>query len=562
MNVFMMKFLKKYKLRIFVEIVLSLFFFIMSLIPAFLIKILIDFIVNGDKNSIQTTLFLFLCLFYIVNSILNYFANEYFVLTRQYLLYDIRISLLDSISKIDYLQYQKIKIGELLYSITSDVANIGLYIDFLISLIVNILKIIALIVILSFISVKLILFYLLIVPIYILLVYYFKKKIILFNYQVKQMEAKMTEEFHDYFEKNIIYRVFSVIRIKLLKISEFLHSIIIFNKKAIMVERSASIVTGSITGLWSIILLWISSILILNKQITLGEMVLYFNLSNYLYTPIDALVNLFYSFQSMNVSYKRIANIMLLSTEDYSENKIEISDVCDVEFDDVSLIVDDKVILKDINFKTSSKKIFIIGSSGSGKTTLINMLIKLIKPTKGNIKVNGIPIEKIKDYTKFIGVCFDKEYIINDTVYNNIKFYRNISSGFLIDELINLLELNDFSDIFKQQDIESVISKNFSKGQRQRIALARALYSKPKILVLDEALSGVEYSMEKRILDKIDQYLPNSLKIISTHRINLINDDDIVIYLENGRLIYYGKFSEIKKVDMSISYKSRRGGGD
>lgn len=221
----------------------------------------------------------------------------------------------------------------------------------------------------------------------------------------------------------------------------------------------------------------------------------------------------------------------------YFNDKLDSIKFSNVEFS----YNNNKKILENINLLiTKGKPIGIIGKSGSGKTTLVNLSLGLITPTTGHILFNN----KEKDLSLFlpkIGYVTQNINLINDTVVKNIAYgidekkidYKKI------DSLLTDLDLNNFIQGL-DKNITNLIGEKGAKlsgGQLQRIAIARALYFEPEILILDEATSSLDEETEKKILELIKKYLSQSLTIIISHKKDTLKYCSTIYKLDNKRLI-------------------------
>ena len=214
-----------------------------------------------------------------------------------------------------------------------------------------------------------------------------------------------------------------------------------------------------------------------------------------------------------------------------------------------------KYILKNINLKIKKgEKIGLIGKTGSGKTTLINILMGLVEPSKGEIKVNNLSIFNKKnkfEWKKFVAHVPQDIYLSDNTIAENIAF--GIEKKYIdmqrVIEAAKKSQLHDFI-ISKKLTYETTIGEmgiQLSGGQRQRLAIARALYKDLKFLVFDEATSALDSQCEKFLMDEI--YKLHDLTIILVaHRLTTLSKCDKIIDLENGEIKKIYEEEEIKKI--------------
>lgn len=200
----------------------------------------------------------------------------------------------------------------------------------------------------------------------------------------------------------------------------------------------------------------------------------------------------------------------------------------------------DSSLFKNINVKIQKNTtVGLIGESGAGKSTLVDIILGLLKPDNGHIKVDGVKIQdQCREWQNIIGYVPQNIYLIDDTIAKNIAF------GFETDQIdrealqraIDISQLNSF--VNDQPDgIESIVGERgvrISGGQRQRIGIARALYHNPSVLVLDEATSALDIDTEKWVMEAINNLQHDKTIIIITHRLSTVERCDEVYKLDKG----------------------------
>ena len=198
------------------------------------------------------------------------------------------------------------------------------------------------------------------------------------------------------------------------------------------------------------------------------------------------------------------------------------------------------------------QKIGFIGKSGAGKSTLIDLILGLIKPTKGNIFVDGLTLnENLEPWQKLIGYVPQDIYLLDDTIKNNIAFglKANDINQEVILKSIKLSRLKDYVSSLEKKENTVIGNRGIrvSGGQKQRIGIARALYHNPRILILDEATSSLDTINEKIIMEDIYNTAENITLIIITHRHKSVSRCDKVYLLDNGKIIDEGKYTDLEK---------------
>jgi len=204
------------------------------------------------------------------------------------------------------------------------------------------------------------------------------------------------------------------------------------------------------------------------------------------------------------------------------------------------------------------KFIAFVGPSGGGKSTLIDLILGLLAPSSGSILISDLsPIDAIKKWPGAIG------YVPQDVFIQNSTVKENICLGFdpktVPDELIwDALKLADLSEFIEGLDGQlsykiSDAGKNLSGGQRQRLGIARALLTKPKILIFDEATSALDAETENRVSDSVLKLIGDCTVIFIAHRLSVVRSADMIYYLDKGKIINQGTFEELRKLNADFN---------
>ena len=193
-------------------------------------------------------------------------------------------------------------------------------------------------------------------------------------------------------------------------------------------------------------------------------------------------------------------------------------------------------IIKGINFRINQNEfIGITGNSGSGKTTLIDLITGLIRPTKGKILIanNNIKNIDLKYWRSNLGIVFQDSYLVNDTIAANIALGEKNIDRFKVKKCLKQANAYDFIKNLEKGIDELIFDRGtrFSGGQKQRLALARALYKEPKILIMDEATSGLDRSSENIFIESLKRIRGSIIIIIISHKENILNSCDRVVII-------------------------------
>lgn len=217
-------------------------------------------------------------------------------------------------------------------------------------------------------------------------------------------------------------------------------------------------------------------------------------------------------------------------------------------------------VLRDINFTVNKgEMIGLIGASGAGKTTIVDLLLRLLEPTTGQILLDGRSAEEIDliDWRHHIGYVSQDIFLINDTLENNIRFHDATMSEQTIMAAAQMANIDDF---IKQcpEGLQTVVGERgvtLSAGQRQRIIIARVLARRPQILVLDEATSALDNESELKIQEVIRSLKGKITVVAIAHRLSTIIDSDRLLILDQGRITQEGRPQDLLDDKNSYLFK-------
>jgi ABC-type multidrug transport system fused ATPase/permease subunit len=226
-----------------------------------------------------------------------------------------------------------------------------------------------------------------------------------------------------------------------------------------------------------------------------------------------------------------------------------------------------KIVLNNVSLKYSEKdslaldnvsltinegtSVALVGPSGAGKTSLVDVILGVIQPSSGSITISGTePSLAVTQWPGAIGYVPQDVVLINGTIRENVAlgFPPDEANEGLIHTALEIAQLNDFIQS-ERLGIDMRVGERgarISGGQRQRIGLARALFTKPKLLVLDEATSALDGETEATITEAISRLKGSVTVLMIAHRLSTIRNVDQVVYMENGKIIYSGIFDEVR----------------
>ncbi len=269
--------------------------------------------------------------------------------------------------------------------------------------------------------------------------------------------------------------------------------------------------------------------------------------------PINEMASLYSSLITALAGAERVFEMMEEEVEDFNgkvafdPNNMKGT----IDFEHVNFsYVEGKPVLKDFTVDVrSGHKIALVGATGSGKTTIVNLLLRFYDINSGTIKIDGVNINDMskKDLRDAISIVLQDAVLFEDTVENNIKYGKENATQEEFEDALKLANCYKFVNRLPQKEktILTEGASNISQGQRQLLTIARAVLANPKILILDEATSSVDTRTEKKIQDAMVKLMANRTSIIIAHRLSTIQDADLIVVLDQGRVMEMGNHEEL-----------------
>lgn len=342
-------------------------------------------------------------------------------------------------------------------------------------------------------------------------------------------------------------KLFGILNYKHAEFSHKQSKVVERQKKLNILSQWNNIIDTTLVQILVTVIYIIGANLVFKFQLSVGSVFAFITYSAYVTGPISAILNIGYLLSGIIPSTKRYYEFMNLQ-EETDKGKLIKPEFGNLKLEEVFFSYEtDKPILTDVNIEIpKGSKTVLIGKNGSGKSTIINLLTRMYEPTAGQIKLKGVNIFEItlESYRNMISVVSQQIYLFNDTIRNNICIYKKVS-----DEVIETAcKDSGLEDFLKEVSLDYVVGQNgamLSGGQKQKIALARALVHDKPIIIFDEVTSNTDVYSEHQINGLLHTRLKEKTVIIITHKQEILQDVDQIVMLKDGAVVGTGKYDDL-----------------
>lgn len=487
---------------------------------------------------------------------------------------EIRKQAFDKLQKLSFSYYDTTSSGWIMARMTSDARKLASIISWgIVDLLWGIVFMIGILIVSITINWRLSLILIILVPVFLLLTLYFRKKILKEYRGVRKINSQITASFNESFMGSNTSKTLG-----LEKQNEEEFDVLINNMKsrAIRAGIFSSIFWPTILVLGYFGVACIAtygSTMVLSDNvkllITTGTLYLFLDYAMRFFEPVMSIARIISDFQQAQASAERV--ISLIETEPDVKDTVEVIEkygdlynpkkenwedlIGEIEFKDVTFKYKgtDKEVLSNFNLKINQgKMIALVGETGSGKSTIVNLISRFYEPTTGEILIDNVDYKKrsIGWLHSNMGYVLQTPLLFSGNILENVRYGRLDATDEEVKEACTIVGANEFIDKLPNGYLTDIGEggNKLSIGQKQLLSFARALLADPRILILDEATSSIDTENEKLIQDAIKLILKNRTSIVVAHRLSTIVDADLIIVLKEGKVIEKGNHLELLRM--------------
>ena len=372
--------------------------------------------------------------------------------------------------------------------------------------------------------------------------------------EAQEKSGHLTTFLVELFKNHKLIKIFQKENYENIKADKYLDDLKEKNRKIQTVYVRVSPIMETLTGIMIAILIFYSGILISNGELDINNFFSFLAAMMLAYQPVRAL-------STLNITVKQglSAAIRILPIIDNKNKIIDTKDAkplvkksSEIKFINLNFAYDEgeKKVLEDVNLSFEGGKMTsLVGHSGSGKSTILNLIPRFYNADEGDIQIDDQSIYKttIKSLRENISLVSQETTLFDDTIFNNIKYSNENASN---EEIYKVAELSNCAEFINKlpNKYETMVGENgirLSGGEKQRIAIARAMMKKSSIILLDEATSSLDSETETKIQEALKILTKNKTTIVIAHRLSTILNSNKIYVIDSGKVVDSGKHEDL-----------------
>ncbi len=536
---FLSKFIRKHILTLIVILVLSIFTLLFSFISPLLIRSLVDNVFIGKVQGLFVYIILGIIGMYIVSSISSYFNSYVTGKLSLVLLKEVSESIFNVVQFTSLKSSQSIKVGDMITRIMGNTQiAINIPVRIIPSLFMSVVSIVVPFAIMLTLNYKLALIVMSPVVLFALSSAIFGKRM----EKIQKTFLKVNASIYSFLKENLsIIPLVKVFNLESWSQNRFNQQIDDYYGISLNYTRVSSLnssLSSLILGVPIVLLITFGGYMVIGGTISLGTFTAFLSYTSIFFSPISQLSSIWTSYKSSLPAFDRLKEIYDMEPENNTDNIITIKKGI-INFENVCFSYDNRIILKEFNATFKHGLNYIVGDNGTGKSTILKLICGLYPADKGNIKIDEQDINEIKrnSLIKNVSMIFSDPYLFDGSIYENIRIGNLNATKDEIMDVSKLVKVHDFIESTANK-YDTEVGENglmLSSGEKQKIALARAILKDSPIILLDEVTKSIDKDSREAINEVIMNLMVNKTVIIVTHNSNEININSNIIHLDEDR---------------------------
>lgn len=548
-------YIRKYKLRMIIAFILVISCSMLNMVAPYLSGQIVDKVIIGKNHELLIQIIVIMVIVTFVKSIIRYIFLVIFESTSQNVILKVREDIYQKIQGLDFGFFDRTRTGDIMTRMTGDVDAVRHFMAFVIySCFENLTLFIFAMVMMFSINYKFALILLLVTPFTAYFAFNLATRVKPMFFGIRAQFSKLNTLVQENISGNRVVKAFAKEDYEIQKFNVENEKYMQKNIEAAKVWEKYLPILDSLGGVLSVVMILVGGLMAINHALTLGELVTFNSFIFAINNPLRMSGWLINDIQRFAASGEKI--MAMLDIDSKIENPISETKMDkifgSIEFKNVSFSYGDEPVLENISFKVKAgQTAAIVGPTGAGKSTLVNLICRFYDVTSGEILIDGVNIKNInvKKLRNNISIAMQDIFLFSDTIEGNIAYGIPDASTQMVENMAGAASADRFIGNFPES-YDTIIGERgvgLSGGQKQRIALARALLKHHTILILDDTTSSVDVETEHKIQQTLKSNMRGKTTFVIAHRISTVMSADVILVLDNGRILEQGMHEELLK---------------
>jgi len=510
-------------------------------------------VAGSDPYSVLAAASILVLIIAIFDGACTYAEKYYTTNVGQWIMHDLRKTLYSHIQRMSLAFHDHSQTGDLISRVTSDIDSVQSFITSnLLDTLINSVTLAGMIGVMLYVNWRFTLIAISVAPVMFFIVYRYTRLIKKASREVRKKQSEIVSTIQEVLTSIRIVKAFAREDYEQKRLEEQSLENVEIALRARGLKAKLTPVVQILTAAGTAMVLWFGGRLALQGALDPGSLVLFIWYLGKMYKPMQDLSKVPDAYSKASVGYERIQEVLQAhrDVQDMPKARPAPRIKGRIEFENVTFAYDDEPTLSNVSLTIEPGQLAaLVGPTGAGKSTIINLIPRFYDPSEGVVKIDGEDIRQFRQKSLREQISF----VLQDTVLFHAPIWKNIAYGkpdAQRDEILRAAELANVTEFVDKcpEGFDTMVGERgvtLSQGQRQRIAIARAIIRNTPILIMDEPTSGLDSVSEKLVCDALDRLMEGRTCIIVAHRLTTIRRADVIFVVKDGAIVESGNHDEL-----------------
>lgn len=547
-------YLKPYRWRVIAAVLLMALITVSAVPMPLLFQYVIDVVFPQKKWEALTWVFWAVIGIHVLRGVVSFTLNYLITWLGQRVVFDLRFQSYRHLNRLSLSYYDQRQTGKIMARLTGDIDVIQYMITGgFVTLITDIVTLVAVTAVIFWKEWRLALLTLAVVPLYVVVYKLYLKYIRDLSVQLREKWDAMLGTLQEKIAGISVVKAFVREDYETERFMQTVKENFALGMKQVHLNRQLGLFAGLVRAVGTAAVWYYGSVLVLGRQLQAGELLAFTFYMGYLYDPAVRVVDFNITLQWAGAAIDRVFETLDTRPDiEDSPNARPLPNMRgEIEFRNVSFgYRPDQLVLKNVNLHIlPGEVVALVGPSGAGKSTLVNLVARFYDVTDGQVLIDGVDVREIKldSIRRNVGMVMQESLLFSVTIKENIAYGRHDATEEEIVRAAKQADLHDFimtlPDAYDTKIGEDGIK--LSVGQKQRLSIARAILTDPKILILDDATSALDSQTEANVQEALEHVMQGRTSIIIAHRLSTVVNADKIVVLDKGEVVDIGTHEEL-----------------